>query len=118
MNDPWDEQEQKEAREERVAWENRDARDETEADPAAMIEAIHAYVMKWGTKVRMRGGYEMKMYHIGVCPVEAITEDEGYTHGIYCPDLISAWNTYGRGYSFSSNDEETLLSLYRLMMKT
>jgi len=86
--------------------------------PIEMIEAIWRYVRRTGDKVRMRAGYEVQKRHIGVCPVEAYIEDEGYTHGIYCPDLINAWHTHGQGYRITLNDEETLLSLYRLMIGT
>lgn len=114
MNDPWDEQEQKEAREEALAWENRDMEDTP--TPAEMIEAIHKYVKQADKVIRQRGGYPVYKRFIGVCPVEAYTEDTGYTHGIYCPDFIHAYNTHGQGYGITLNDEETLLSLYRLMV--
>lgn len=84
--------------------------------PAEMIEAIYEYVKQANDVVRMRSGYPVYKRFIGVCPVEAYTEDDGYTHGIICPDLIHAYNTYGQSYGITLNDEETLLSLYRLMI--
>jgi len=81
-----------------------------------MIEAIHAHVKRSNNIVRQRSGYPVFSTHIGVCRVEAYTDDNGYTHGIFCPDLIHACNTEGQGYTITINDEETLLSLYRLMI--
>jgi hypothetical protein len=82
-----------------------------------MIEAIHKHVKASDKVVRHRSGYPVYKRYIGVCLVEAYTEDSGYTHGIVCDGLIHAFNTHGHGYTITLNDEETLISLYRLMVE-
>ena len=84
----------------------------------AMLEAIHKLVKTFGKKVGMRGGYEVFMYHIGACPVHAYTEDEGWTHGIYVPDMLSCFVTHTKEIQFNTWNgpygKESLESLYAL----
>jgi hypothetical protein len=50
--------------------------------------------------------------------VSAYIEDEGYTRGIICPDLIHAYYTDNGTMDdvvFTLNGEETLDSLYKLL---
>jgi len=82
------------------------------------LYAIHRYVRSTGKRTGTRSGYEVLTSFIGVCPVSAYIEDEGYTKGIICPDLIDAYYTDNgtmEDVCFTMNDEETLDSLYKLL---
>ena len=83
-----------------------------------MLEELYKYVKSAGWNLdELRGGFPLWHRVIGVCPTTAYTEDEGWTHGIYVPDLISVFytsNGYNKDVVFTYGDKETLISLYNL----
>lgn len=84
------------------------------------LEAIWRIVRNCGKETRKRAGYYTYTYRIGSCPVTAYTEDEGWTHGIFVPDMLNCWHTNvdGKEVIFGSSCQqwgaESLDSLYKV----
>lgn len=89
---------------------------------AEKLEAIHRLVRNCGKEGKKRGGYYTHNYQCGACPITAYTEDEGYTHGIFVPDMLDCWYTHGREeVEFASTCQEwgaeSLDSLYKVAIR-
>ena len=83
-----------------------------------MITELHQLITKNGSQEEtLYGGFHKFTLMIGVSPVTATTCDEGYTKGIFIPDLLNVYHTYGREeIGFMKGDEELLTAIYNIAM--